>query len=84
MRTSLRTSDGRPQELFDDDRSGLIWKASAAATASPSYVAAADRAEGTITGRGTEAGKKRPAGDKAWAATSDAVHAPAMNPGVKW
>jgi len=31
-----------------------------------------------------EAGKKRPAGDKAWAATSDAVHAPAMNLGVKW
>ena len=30
------------------------------------------------------AGKKRPAGDKAWAATSDAVHAPAMNRGVKW
>lgn len=61
MRTSLRTSDGRPQALFDDDRSGLIWKASAAATASPSYVAAADRAEGTIAGRGLPgSGKETP------------------------
>lgn len=30
-----------------------------------------------------EAGKKRPAGDEAQTATSDEIHAPEMNPGVK-